>query len=167
MAKARRQSNDSVSAVGDIVHSILTEAQFRALRGSGWILCDGRSIAGSKLATQFGINTAPDARGQFLRGKNNGRADGNQDPDGERSLGNFQTDAIRNITGNVGDFGVAIGAGNGPNGAFQSKNLTTSFIGGSGSGNQGADFNASRVVPTAADNRPKNIAVNIFIKIND
>jgi hypothetical protein len=171
MAKSRRQSNNDVSTVGDIVHSILSEAQFQALRGSNWVLCDGRSVAGSKLATQFGISNVPDARGQFLRGKNNGRADGNEDAAGERALGHFQNDALQNIIGSITNVGTISTAGT--HVASGALTRTASAAGNNGiasGGNAGSDvtFNASNSVGarTSTETRPKNIAVNIFIRIN-
>ena len=77
--------------VGMIVASMLTLAQFQALNGTTWVLADGGSCTGTLYATVTGNTTLPDARGLVLRGKNNSRADGNQDPAGERALGNFQT----------------------------------------------------------------------------
>lgn len=79
--------------IGDIVTSILTEAQFQSQRNSGWVLMDGRSVGGSKYATTTGNSVIPDARGMFLRGKNNGRADGKQNPDGDVAMGTYQADS--------------------------------------------------------------------------
>ena len=79
-----------------------------------------------------------------------------------RGVGTYQGDAIRNITGSTGpngkwldSFSVAM------DGAFANKNRQSlSLIGGSGALTfTGFDFDASRVVPIANENRPKNIAV--------
>ena len=157
-------NKSDMNPVGMIVQSILTEAQFQALNGTGWVLMDGRNIAGSQYATITGTSALPDARGMFLRGKNNGRSDGNQNPDGEKNLGEFTTDAIRNIAGN----------GWYPPTSFTPDGVLFFDTGSNGQGdiargsNNGRTlrFDASRVVPTANDNRPKNLTVNIFIKIN-
>lgn len=46
--------------VGSIDHSILTEAQYQAIRGEGWIQhVNGLDISGSHLATVKGISTLP------------------------------------------------------------------------------------------------------------
>jgi hypothetical protein len=82
------------SPIGHIISAMLTESQFRAIHGSGWILADGRSVAGSKYNTITASATVPDLRGMVLRGKNNGRSDGSQDPSGERAIGNFQANAF-------------------------------------------------------------------------
>jgi len=153
MSEARRKSNSSVSSVGDITHSVLSETQFQALRGLDWVLCDGRSVAGSKLADEFGFANVPDARGQFLRGKNNGRADGQENPDGEVGLGTQQTDEI-NSHGHAFPWGSTAGSSGKMGSSFQ-HNGTTPFP------------NANQVAVTGGnETRPKNITVNIFIKIN-
>ena len=40
--------------VGSIVPSLLMEAQFQAVAGNGWVLADGRSVAGSAYAVTTG-----------------------------------------------------------------------------------------------------------------
>ena len=75
--------------LGAILHSILDEAAFQAEQGSGWILCDGRDVTGSRYETVTGNANIPDLRGRFLRGKNNGRVAG-ANPDGELNLGQEQ-----------------------------------------------------------------------------
>lgn len=138
--------------IGHVMSAMLSEPQFRAIHGSGWILADGRSVASSKYQTITGETNAPDLRGMILRGKNNGRADGNQDLGGERVLGNFQGEATkRPTTAFTMSNGVVTGSGVGGNGG--------SWVTGYGSrttSDGGGD----------AETRPKNIAVNHFIKIN-
>jgi hypothetical protein len=56
-------------AVGDVKYSILNPTQFAAVNGSCWVAMDGRSIAGSKLATITGLSTVTNAGGLFLRGQ--------------------------------------------------------------------------------------------------
>lgn len=86
-------SLSDLNPIGMVVSSMLTEDQFQRLNGSGWILMDGRSVAGSTYANITGSNNIPDARGLVLRGKNNGRGDGSQNPDGDSALGLYQGDA--------------------------------------------------------------------------
>jgi hypothetical protein len=59
-------SRDS-GKVGDVMHSMLTEEQFIAENGSGWILADGRSVVGTRYHTITGNANIPDARGRYLR----------------------------------------------------------------------------------------------------
>src|ERR1700761_7136881 len=72
---------------------------------SAWVPADGRSIAGSALAQQTGMQNAPDLRGRFVRGLNTiynvgqpalnpGVAD-SDDPSSNRKPGDFQGDLIR------------------------------------------------------------------------
>ncbi|RIB25149.1 hypothetical protein C2G38_2166587 [Gigaspora rosea] len=56
---------------------------------------DGSSIFGSDLEKKFGWNSVPDARGLFLRCKNNGRNDGLENPSGELDLGQYQSDNLK------------------------------------------------------------------------
>lgn len=76
-----------------LIESFLAEVQFQNEYGVNWVLADGRSAVGTKYQALTGNTTVPDMRGQFLRGKNNGRNDGNENPDGEVALGSFQDDA--------------------------------------------------------------------------
>ena len=103
--------------VGSVIHSMLTEAQFQAQMGVGWVLMDGRSVSGSRYHQITNNSTLPDARGQFLRGKNNGRADGKENPNGDSALGTQQQDAFQghahgyydnqNGTGSSGAAGIS------------------------------------------------------------
>ncbi|EJF91695.1 phage tail protein [Bartonella tamiae] len=109
-----------------------------------------------------GITTfaVPDRRGLFIRGWDNGRG-----IDTGRQLGSDQGDAIRNITGSVNDDSMGyLGRGSG---AINSHNKANTSPGGtwSTSGRQfGFSFDASRVVPTAPENRPRNVALLPIIK---
>lgn len=134
--------------IGQYLHSSLTESQMQTLYGVGWILADGRSVAGSAWATLTGNTNAPDARDMFLRGKNNGRADAFANPDGDQALGTQNQDK------------------------FESHTHTYTF----GQGDTSnvypiADGNTNLVnQPTSAtggnETAPKSLIVNIFIKIN-
>ena len=98
----------------------------------------------------------PDMRGIFPRYLDDGAG-----IDAGRVLGSFQADAIRNITGAVEAGSVEESSGT-LTGAFALSNIHTGSPG--GSSNYGFTFDASRVVPTAAENRPKNIALLACIK---
>ena len=76
-----------------------------------------------------------------------------------RVVGSFQSDAIRDITGLINSM-VSLG-GTTTTGVFTGSNLNgQANWKGSSVGNSGViDFKASNSVPTAAENRPKNIAV--------
>lgn len=151
--------DDSVGPVGGLMSAMLTEAQFQAIYGTGWVLMDGRSVAGSKYASMTGNNSIPDARGLVLRGKNNGRGDGAQNPDGDLALGTFQNDAMqghahRSSNAYAGNPGGGANAG----GSF----LTLSQV----TVDQLISDGANGTPRTASESRMKNVTVNHFIRIN-
>ena len=155
--------------VGDTVYSMLTEAQFQALRDTTWVLMDGRSVVGSEFETVTGDSTVPDARGQFLRGKNNGRIDGQENPDGDVVLGTQQTDAIQGHKHNYTR--SWLGANNFMHHPNTSVGLATGAdnpVVTSGNGVTDPVDDGSNGVPrTGLETRSKNITVNTFIKINN
>ena len=129
-----------------------------------WLECNGQSASAyPALVAVLGKNTVPDYRGVFLRGYGSVTTNhfGNV-VHKSNSLGSIQGDAIRNI---YGSHGVDDRTFNGPGatGAFFKD-------GGQDSGSTHTEygfklsFDASRVVPTANENRPVNIAVRYFIK---
>ena len=135
----------------------------------GSLLCDGREVSRMTYANLFAtIGTTwgagngsttfkiPDLRGEFLRGADLGRG-----VDKNRALGTAQGDAIRNITGILT---TGLKWGGTFTGAFQNYGSYTSHAG-TGGGDGGAQFDASRVVPTANENRPRNISVTYCVWI--
>ncbi|MFL3496304.1 hypothetical protein [Citrobacter portucalensis] len=100
-----------------------------------------------------------ESRGEFLRIWDDGRG-----VDPGRTLLSAQGDAIRNITGNVGVYtdGLLTYA----SGAFSLGPASTNKndpISGSGA-NAYATFDASKVVPTASENRSRNVAFNLLVR---
>lgn len=63
----------------------------------GWMMCDGSTIPVEfKNLRKVCGNNVPDYRGMFLRGLNNNRNDGREDPNGKnRKIGSFQGDQFR------------------------------------------------------------------------
>lgn len=117
-----------------------------------------------KLAQKYPSGQLPDLRGEFIRGWDNGR-----NVDAGRALLSAQGDAIRNITGEVNTdngwfFNTLVGAFYDSKEAYtnQQKQRTraqvmpANDVPGLKKGYFG--FDASRVVPTANENRPRNIA---------
>lgn len=99
--------------------------------------------------------TAPDMRAEVIRGCDNGRG-----VDAGRVLLSAQGDATRNITGVVGRV-YATGVPSGPSGAFVgTPDNTTSAVGTSGVQLYRTTLDISQVVPTAAENRMRNVAWN-------
>ena len=107
----------------------------------------------------------PDRRGEFLRAWDHGRG-----IDAGRQLGSAQGDAIRNIKGQFqadDEVGVVTRSfGNDLMGAFRSERNHSNGKGHDSNGGGGdiVSFDASRVVPTASENRPRNIALMLCIK---
>lgn len=133
----------------------------------GWLECNGQVFSTTqnpKLYAVLGRNTVPDYRGLFLRGWSHGS--GAFDPDAGRSLGSIQDDAIRNMTGYFpADIGQSAWIGRYVGGVFKDDGPLTSGDDGSKGGEvRKYSFDASRQVPTAPENRPKNIAVMYIIK---
>ena len=146
----------------------------------GYLKCNGASISRVSyqklfkiIGTTFGSDDEntfklPDLRGRFIRGFSDGSS-----IDGDREFGSSQEDAIRNIAGNLRSeysgfekeftlytkgAGAFEMAGETETYSFYTSQNGTAFVGG------GVLFDASRVVPTANDNRPYNIALNFYIK---
>ena len=120
--------------------------------------CDGSSFDKAKyplLAMVYPSGKVPDYRGVVLRMRDRGKG---YDPN--RTLGSFQNDAIRNITGRFvqGNYGS-----NYTTGAFYQTDEMGGPCAHKGDYRHLGFFDASRVVPTASENRMKNIAVNYIV----
>lgn len=135
--------------IGSVIHSMLTEAQFQAEAGLGWVLADGRNVSTSRYKDITGNTTIPDMRGAFLRAKNNGST---RNPDGDLALGAYTADklASHSHTFTIGGSSSASNGGYGraiTDSAFSSNSANTGASGGN-------------------ETAPKSITVNIFIRIN-
>lgn len=111
-----------------------------------------------KLALVIPSLTLPDARGEFPRIWDDGRG-----VDAGRAIFSAQGDAIRNIVGSINALGAESGA------FYYSRTPSTgSWV--HWAANTAThdvmtyDFDASRVVPTASENRPRNIAFNFLVR---
>ena len=128
---------------------------------TGWLKCNGAAFSAEEypeLAKAYPTNKLPDLRGEFIRGWDDGRG-----IDTNRSLLSSQGDTIRNIIGALVD--VRFNTYPSDSGVF-----TTSVIGDASSDSikggyaKRVTFDASRVVPTANENRPRNIAFNYIVR---
>lgn len=145
---------------------------------TGWLKCNGAAFSAEEypeLAKAYPTNKLPDLRGEFIRGWDDGRG-----MDTGRAILSAQGDAIRNIYGEfrtvntenysiwetVGSFkGAIVPLSPSTNNSYFS--LTRSMV------TERADgavypkvigLNASRIVPTANENRPRNIAFNYIVR---
>ncbi len=158
-ALAGMAGKSSAGLLGNPVGTVIMYAS--AIAPQGYLVCDGSSFS-AKLLPQLhrllGKNTTPDMRGLFVRGYDPAAV---HDPDGRiRALGSEQGDAIRNITGKFTADEFT---------AYHNKKIEyEGALYATGeyrfSGNKSREdhsavlaFDASRVVPTANENRPKNI----------
>ncbi|EEQ05888.1 phage tail protein [Yersinia bercovieri] len=131
---------------------------------AGWLKCNGAAFSTStypRLALRYPSGVLPDMRGNAIRGWDDGRG-----VDAGRVLLSFQDDAIRNITGIYAPAGGKAAEASYFSGAFTRLDVSVpqggQVVGGSTV--QGAKFDASRVVPTANENRMKNIAFNYIVR---
>ncbi|EMN1419562.1 tail fiber protein [Klebsiella aerogenes] len=127
----------------------------------GWLICNGAAFDKAMypyLAAAYPSGKLPDLRGEFIRGWDAGRG-----VDAGRAILAAQGDAIRNITGSINAVG-------GEGGAlyFKSTPANTSWVHWGGDNTfhdvMSYGFDASRVVPTASENRPRNIAFNFIVR---
>lgn len=138
---------------------------------SGFLVCDGSAVSRTTYAELFaaigtlygagnGTSTfnLPDLRGEFIRG-----VDGGRGVDPSRSLGSAQGDAIRNATGTFA-YRTAEGAYSGPFAQGSQIWSDRSGVTGISSAVYGVSFDLSRSVPTADENRPRNVALLPCIK---
>ena len=154
--------------VGTVVYSMLNAATFSSQQPAGqtWILADGRSIAGLNLAyeTLTQSATIPNLCGVFVRGKNNGRNDGNQNPDGELVLGQFTADRFQSH-----DHGGGAHTHNTStqNGAAPDFGGIIVRIPGAGTFNSATDSSGAIInAQGGTETSPKSVTMNPFIRVN-
>lgn len=127
---------------------------------TGYLICNGQTFNKTTyplLALAYPSGVLPDLRGEFIRGLDTGR-----NVDSGRAALSAQSDAIRNIKGSL-NLGLLDKLK--AEGAFKK----TAYTEGSGGGSSGytknsAEFDASLVVPTANENRPRNIAFLYIVR---
>lgn len=144
---------------------------------AGWLKCNGANFNTATyplLAKAYPSGKLPDLRGEFIRGWDDGRG-----VDSGRAMLSTQGDAIRNIKGeqslsvpyNGKSTGVFYNNGKNANeGIYEDGSfiLDGPPVGGTGglSPSQGEKiyFDASRIVPVASENRPRNVAFNYIVR---
>ncbi|PQQ24800.1 hypothetical protein C6H66_14615 [Photorhabdus hindustanensis] len=127
---------------------------------AGYFTCNGQTFDKSrypKLAEAYPAGRVPDLRGEFIRGWDDSRG-----VDPGRVCGTWQGDAIRNITGDFGN--PTTENGSDASGAFSYTYRPGGRAQGAGGGSVSFTFDASRVVPTANENRPRNVAFNYIVR---
>jgi hypothetical protein len=138
-----------------------------AVPPAGFLAMTGQSFSAvtyPQLALAYPALVLPDMRAEFVRGWDGGRG-----VDAGRSLLSAQGDAIRNITGSFNfrpsatDVIMTFAGG-----AMKlSPRPVSAFVVTTPSGSkagEGLDFDASLVVPTALENRPRNTSYNYIVR---
>ncbi|MEI7286202.1 phage tail protein [Pectobacterium carotovorum] len=135
----------------------------QATAPSGWLKCNGQVFDKNiypLLAQAYPAGLLPDLRSEFIRGWDDARG-----LDTGRALLSTQGDAIRNITGSIAVSTESTGSSTAV-GAFSLTGIGGT-VATSGFGNRGIpkfDFDASKVVPTTNENRPRNISFNYIVR---
>lgn len=133
---------------------------------TGWLKCNGAPFSAEEypeLAKAYPTLKLPDLRGEFIRGWDDGRG-----VDSGRELMSAQGDAIRNITGTVGwgTDGLFSNVSGVFSGINRERDASASWMRPADTGVKYAHayFDASTQVPTAKENRPRNIAFNYILR---
>jgi hypothetical protein len=154
--------------VGSVVYSMLDAATFSAQQSPGetWVLADGRSIAGLNLSYENLTHSSvlPNLLGVFIRGKNNGRNDGNQNPDGELAVGQFTADRFLSHNHGGGAHTHATSTQNGA--AVQFGGLIVRIP---STGTFNSDTTSSGIIIATQggpETSPKSVTLNPFIRVN-
>ncbi|MGV6384265.1 phage tail protein [Escherichia coli] len=132
---------------------------------TGWLKCNGAPFSAAqypKLALAYPSLALPDLRGEFIRGWDDGRG-----IDAGRKILSAQGDAIRNIVGHISCVRRGSVFSDLNDGAFRyDSNWSTKIKGDGVEDDWGSvvSFDASRVVPTAPENRPRSIAFNFIVR---
>jgi hypothetical protein len=150
--------------VGTVIASYLTPLQIQENYGDEWVLANGDDVSTkSQFFKITGKTRLPDLRGMFLRGMNEGRNDGKQDPQQNRTAGEYQPDVFKEH-----DHGLV----------FHYRSFKGDVIGAEGEEGRPAldkpvaghknDINKPGFLPKEGkdETRTKNVAVYFYIKIN-
>lgn len=154
--------------IGTIIPSMLDQESFAETvadfsgfdpEKNKWVLADGTNdLTNSKYYKLTGNKHTPDLRGMFLRGVNEGRSDGEQDPD-ERRVGVYQKDALQEHSHVTTAYKEKWYEDNDKDLGYATKgnaNVVTASV----------DDVTGKEVNVADETRPKNVAVYFYIKIN-
>lgn len=155
-------------------HAKMPNELFPSMAGMVFLKSNGATFSGAlypKLALAYPGLKLADLRGEFIRGWDDGRA-----VDASRALLSTQADAIRNIVGQTGFILTSsntTGAGaitmvsqnyypvsnSTPVGSVNDNGSTVTVY-----REKVASFDASKSVPTANENRPRNVAFNYIVR---
>lgn len=129
---------------------------------TGWLKCNGAAFDKAKypkLAVIYPTGSLPDLRGEFLRGWDDGRG-----VDSGRALLSTQGHGIPKIYGYFQTYDVE--GDEAPTGPFTQGDMgTTKLVGGGASGHdERIFFDSTRIIPDAAEVRPRSTAFNYIVR---
>lgn len=145
-------------------HAKMPNELFPSMAGMVFLKSNGASFSDTlypKLALTYPGLKLADLRGEFIRGWDDARG-----VDTGRAILSAQGDAIRNITGQVMGSNYYAYRGS-SSGVFFDVALAAGTVLTPQSGSQNGMTSAmdvSRQVPTAAENRPRNVAFNYIVR---
>ncbi|MCX9116007.1 phage tail-collar fiber domain-containing protein [Providencia rettgeri] len=136
----------------------------QATAPSGYLVCNGQSFNKTTyplLAKAYPTGVLPDLRGEFIRGVDYGRG-----IDANRTVLSAQGDAIRNITGQFANNGLSTYGDAQSEGVGAFTKIKSGIRSNREVDSAGClySFDASKVVPTANENRPRNIAFLYIVR---
>ena len=142
--------------IGAVQHSMLTLVQYQAENLGTWMLMDGASCAGTAYHTLTGNATVPDATtsGTFLRQASVGRSLGSFEADGNKAHSHTQNATAYNVNAAIG--GIYFRNTNRVSAGMDT--ITGSIA------NYTVNTNAMNQ-DGGTETKPKNVAVNFFIKV--
>ena len=172
-------------AIGSIVPTMLTESQWWTQTGDTpwnpltptatmWVLADGRDVTGSLYSQTItgtsNPNHVPNCLGRFLRGSNNGRSDGFQNPTeseapnlGDATNHSYMRDHIHSMI-----------YGTNPPYSFASRSITQAPLRPSSQKNRIDHSNfaepqlqLSNNGTVSGESRPHNMTINYMVRINN
>ncbi|WP_353242257.1 phage tail protein [Providencia sp.] len=159
--KTDRNGNLKVSSSSDALSDCPVGSPIpwpQATAPTGFLVCNGQAFNKTTyplLATAYPSGKLPDLRSEFIRGLDAGR-----NIDSVRTVLSAQGDAIRDITGEIQGMNMS------GSGAFGDRTTVAYSMSPNGSGKDQFKLvlKASNVVPTANENRPRNIAFLYIVR---
>lgn len=150
--------------IGDYQWSHLTEIQFNDEKLGTWFLCDGRSAEGTAFEEKTGADKVPDMKtnGAFLRQASGTRVMGTYEAD--QMQGHWHSDA-----GHAHSATASENNGLTPSQTIRGGNGKTFgwSVGSSGANIRSPSTDGTNGTPrTGNETRPKNVALNLFVKVN-
>lgn len=162
------QEEKSIGAIGDVKYSVLPPQAFKVENGKGWVLMDDNiPLENSKLKIIHHIDSVPDARGMFIRGLDKNGKNGDvffKEEGRPRTIQDPQKDAIENHRHAIQAYETSKHAHKDGGSIFitlyaDKKHSYRSV--------DRISYGVKEGEKKSTETRPKNIALYVYIKIND